>query len=99
MLGCAVVDKQLQLDKQLSSLNSTLEEKFQNRVETRDAIEIKFKEITDQLQESLNEFSSKCIVAVRSLNSQAGTELELGRCRFFQSVSVFFKSRFGFRFF
>ena len=86
---CAVVDKQLQLDKQLPSLNNTLEEKLvQNRVETTDAIEVKFKEITDQLQDSLNEFSSKCILAVRSLNSQTGTEREVGDTRVDRSMNV-----------
>lgn len=86
---CAVVDKQLQLDKQLSNMNNTLEEKLiQNQVETREAIVNKFKEITGQLQESLNEFSSKCISAVKSLSSQAGIDREVSVTQVDRSMNV-----------
>lgn len=86
---CAIVDKQLQLEKQLSSLNSTLEEKLvNNSVETKDAIENKFKEITHKLQDHLNEFSTRCIMAVESLNSRTEAERQVGDTHFDRSMNV-----------
>lgn len=86
---CAIVDKQLQLDKQLSSLSSTFEETLgHNRVEIGEAIDDKFKVISDRLQAQLNEFSSKCMSAVESLNSQAVTERHVSENHVDRSMNV-----------
>ena len=72
---CAISDKQSRSDNQICSMNMKLDETLsQNRVETNAFAEAKFKELTDKLEECLNNLSPKFQTAVDSLKSHLTPE-------------------------